>query len=196
MLSRSVVAVGVCANATLASNAEAARLAMVYLANISVLPVLKIDTGKTLHVDKGSEDCKRNKQSEATPVWRYAIIAMQLCFLRTVAPIEILVRAERRRVFQLVIVDVEFVRLEPHIVAKATPGQRKQVRSHAKEPAETKDGVRYLAGDLVDHQSLDVADHIAVRPSHRGAFNTIARDQLVWSAQDVRHHHLPFGLMK
>jgi hypothetical protein len=37
MLARSVVAVGVCANATLASNAEPAKPAIMYFANIGVL---------------------------------------------------------------------------------------------------------------------------------------------------------------
>jgi hypothetical protein len=50
-----VVAVGVCANATLASNAEPAKPAMVYLANISVLLSSKKDTEKTRHLDNGSK---------------------------------------------------------------------------------------------------------------------------------------------
>src|ERR1700730_12309416 len=38
MLARSVVAVGVCANATVANNADAARPVVRYFANISFLP--------------------------------------------------------------------------------------------------------------------------------------------------------------
>jgi hypothetical protein len=42
-----VLAEGVCANAALASMAEPARAAMVYLANIQVLLSLEMDTEKT-----------------------------------------------------------------------------------------------------------------------------------------------------
>src|SRR5260221_6373138 len=55
-------------------------------------------------------------RSESAPIWRYSVIAMQLGFLRTIAPIEIVVGAERRRAAQFFIVDVEFVGLEFRIV--------------------------------------------------------------------------------
>src|SRR5580700_12038545 len=70
-------------------------------------------------------------RSESAPVWRYSVIAMQLGFLRAVAPVEILVGAERRRTPEFFVVDVEFVGLEPRIVAKARPRQRQQVGAHA-----------------------------------------------------------------
>src|SRR6476659_9956002 len=89
---------------------------------------------------------------------------------------------------QLVFFDVEFVRLEFGVVAKPAPRQWKQIGSHAEKSAEAQHGVRYLARDLVDHQPFDVADHVAVRPPHRGAFDTIAGDQLMRPAHDVECH--------
>ena len=80
---------------------------------------------------------------------------MQLRFLRAIAPVEILVGAERRRAPELVIVDVELVGLDPRVVGQARPRQRKQSGSHAEEAAETEDRVGHLAADLVDHQPLE-----------------------------------------
>ena len=62
---------------------------------------------------------------------------MQFLFLRTIAPVEILVGAERRRALQFVVVDVEFVGLEPGAVAKPAPRQRQQIGADAEEAAET-----------------------------------------------------------
>jgi hypothetical protein len=50
----SVFAEGVCANATLASSAEAATPVTAYLANISVLLISRKHKEKTRHVDKRS----------------------------------------------------------------------------------------------------------------------------------------------
>src|SRR5207248_977269 len=66
-------------------------------------------------------------RSETTPVGRYSVVAMQRGLLRAIAPVEILVGAERRRVLQLVILDVELISLEASVVAKPRPGQRQQV---------------------------------------------------------------------
>src|SRR5438874_8340250 len=120
-----------------------------------------------------------NVRSKAAPVWRHAVVAMQLRFLRTITPIEILVRPERRCALQLVFADVEFVRLEPGVVAQPAPGQWKQIGPHAEESAKTQHGVGNLARDLVDHQPFDVADHVAVRSPYRGALDAIARNQLM-----------------
>src|SRR6478735_3854832 len=57
-------------------------------------------------------------RSEPAPIGRYSVIAMQLRFLRAIAPVEILVGTERRRAPQLVIVDVELIGLELAVVAK------------------------------------------------------------------------------
>src|SRR5258708_26504069 len=135
------------------------------------------------------------QRSESAPVRRYSVIAMQLGFLRAIAPIKILVGAEGWRAAQFFIVDVEFVGLEFRIVLEAPPRQRKQIGSDAEYPDETGDRVGNLAADLVDHQPLDVADPLATRPSHRGALDPVARDQLVRFHHDVGHHHPPFGLM-
>src|SRR3954469_15513329 len=78
---------------------------------------------------------KNGTRSEAAPVGRYAVIAMQLGLLRPVAPVEILVGVERRRALQLVIVGVELVGLEPGVVAQPRPGQWQQIGSHAEEAA-------------------------------------------------------------
>ena len=67
---------------------------------------------------------------------------MQLRFLRAIAPVEILVGAERRRAPELVIVDIELVGLDPPVVGQARPRQRKQVGSNAEEPAETEESRR------------------------------------------------------
>jgi hypothetical protein len=32
-----------------------------------------------------------------------------------------------------------------------------------------------------------MAELVAVRPAHRGAFNPVARNQLVWFGEDIRH---------
>src|SRR5262245_58712600 len=104
---------------------------------------------------------------------------MQLSFLRAIAPVEILVGTERRRASQFFIVDVELVGLEPWIVAEARPGQWKQTGAYAEKAAKTQDRVGYLAADLVDHQPLDMAEPVAVRPAHRSTFNPIACDQPV-----------------
>src|ERR1700733_8409690 len=53
-----------------------------------------------------------NAQSEAAPVGRNSVIAMQFGFLRAIAPVEILVGTERRRPPEFVVIDVELVRLE------------------------------------------------------------------------------------
>src|ERR1700730_14238123 len=76
-------------------------------------------------------------RSESAPIWRYSVIAMQFGFLRAIAPIKILVGAERRRAAQFFIVDIEFVGLEYRIVIEAPPRQRKQIGSDAEEAAET-----------------------------------------------------------
>src|SRR5450759_3200725 len=94
-------------------------------------------------------------RSEPAPVRRYSVIAMQLRFLRAIAPVEIPVGAERRRAPELVIVGIELVSLDPRVVGQARPRQREQVGSHAEEPAEAEDRVGHLAADLVDHQPLD-----------------------------------------
>jgi hypothetical protein len=63
--------------------------------------------------------------------------------------------------------------------------------AHAEESAKAQDRVGHLAADLVDHQPLDMADAIAVWPAHRGAFDAVACNQLVWFGQDIRHLHHP-----
>src|SRR5688500_9238539 len=97
----SVVAEGLCcANATLASSAEAARPATAVLVNMSVLLISSFQkrSGRTRHVNKCSTHFARNRcaalRSEAAPVRRHAVIAMQLSFLRAIAPVEILVGTE------------------------------------------------------------------------------------------------------
>src|SRR5258708_33528914 len=131
--------------------------------------VRKSIRGKPVTAPSVPQFCKETLRSKAAPVRRHAVIAMQLRFLRTIAPVEILVGAERRRALQLLILDVEFVGLESGAVAEPAPGQRNQIGSDAEKAAEAQHGVGYLAGDLVDHQPLDVADHVAVRPPHGGA---------------------------
>src|SRR5262245_4505843 len=73
-------------------------------------------TGKTRHFNKCSTHSAGNTcaalRSEAAPVRRHAVIAMQFGFLRAIAPVEILVGTERRRALQLFIIDVEFVGFE------------------------------------------------------------------------------------
>ena len=64
VLAESVVAEGLCANATLASSAEPARPAMVYLANISVLPQFRKRVGKTRHASKRSRNLIGNNWNE------------------------------------------------------------------------------------------------------------------------------------
>src|SRR5450432_589650 len=100
MLARSVVAVGVCANATLASRADPARPAIIYFANMGFLLETKWSGEKradtsAVPIARHFDICEvpRNIKtpSETAPIWRYAVIAMQLCFLRAVAPVEILV---------------------------------------------------------------------------------------------------------
>jgi len=63
-----------------------------------------------------------------------------------------------------------------------------------RNPPKLRIRVGHLAGDLVDHQPLDVADLVAVRPPHSGAFDPVAGDQMVWFGHDVDHRTLP-GLM-
>src|SRR3984957_10479648 len=60
-------------------------------------------------------------ESEPAPVGRDSVIAMQLRFLRAVAPVGILFRAERRRAPEFLVVDVEHVGLEFRIVGQARP---------------------------------------------------------------------------
>ena len=62
-----------------------------------------------------------------------------------------------------------------------------------RNPPKLRNRVGYLAADLVDHQPLDVADPVAVRPSHRGTFDPVARDQLVRFCHDIGHHPLLLG---
>src|ERR1700730_6342363 len=130
-------------------------------------------------------------RSEAAPIWRCSVIAVQLRFLRTIAPVEIQVGAERRRAPEFLIVDVELVGLESGVVGEARPWHRKQGGSHAEEPAETEPRVGHLAADLVDHQPFYVAELVAVRPTHRSTLDAIARDQLVWFGHNVGHRTLP-----
>src|SRR5665213_1494433 len=131
-------------------------------------------------------------RSEPAPVGRDAVVAMQLRFLRAIAPVEILVGAERRRAPQFLIVDVELIGFEPGIVGETRPWQRQQAGSHAEETAETEYRVRDLAGNLVDHQPLDMAESLAVRPPYGGAFDPVACNQLVGFCHDVgRHQVLP-----
>src|SRR4051794_3706019 len=101
---------------------------------------------------------------------------MQFHFLRTITPVEILVGAKRWRALQLVIVDVELVGFEPRAVAQPAPRQWKQVGSHAEEAAETEHRVGYFPGNLVDHQTFDLTDHVPVGSPHRGALDAIAGD--------------------
>src|SRR6476646_5348147 len=126
----------------------------------------------------------KETRSEAAPIGRDAVIAMQFGFLRPIAPVEILVCTKRRRALQLVILDVDFVGLEFRVVAKLAPGQWQKVGTQAEEAAEAQDRVRHLPAGLVDHQPLDVADLVAVRPAHRSTLDAIARDQLVWLDHD------------
>src|SRR6185436_6459150 len=58
----------------------------------------------------------------------------------------------------------------------------------AEKPAEAQYRVRHFAGDLVDHQPFDVADHVSTRPAYRGALDTVARDELVRLGHDVNCH--------
>src|SRR3954462_4628900 len=91
-------------------------------------------------------------RSKAAPVRRHAVVAMQFGFLGAIAPVEILVGAERRRALQLLIVDVELVGFELRAVAKSSPRQRNQIGADAEKAAETQDGIGNSAGNLVDHQ--------------------------------------------
>src|SRR4029079_12916443 len=158
VFAESVVADGLCANATLASSAEPARPAMVYLANISVLPQFRNVLGKPVTstsvppISSGTIGTKQScharlrcnlhlrqngrPRSEAAQVRGHAVIAMQLFFLGAIAPVEILVGPERRRALQFFIVDVEFVGFEPGVVAKPSPRQRNQVGADAQKPPE------------------------------------------------------------
>ena len=61
-------------------------------------------------------------RSESAPVRWGSVIAMQFGFLRAIAPVEILVGAERRRAPQFLVVDVEFVGFEPGIVRETRHG--------------------------------------------------------------------------
>src|SRR5690242_11391701 len=126
VVARSVVAEGLCANATLASIAEAARPTTAYLVNISGSPHFRKRMEKTRHFHKCSTRFAWNTcaalRSKAAPVRRHAVISMQLRFLCAIAPVEILVGTERRRALQLLIVDVEFVGFELRVVAKPSHG--------------------------------------------------------------------------
>ena len=66
---------------------------------------------------------------------------MQLGFLRTIAPVEILVGAERRRPLQFLVVDVEHIGFELRVVGETGPRQRQQAGSDAKEAAEAEDRI-------------------------------------------------------
>src|SRR5205085_10618769 len=69
----------------------------------------------------------------------------QLRFLGTIAPVEILIGAERRRALQLVIVDVEFIGFEFRAVTQPAPRQWKQAGSHTEETAEAQPPRRILS---------------------------------------------------
>src|SRR5207245_11019461 len=112
--------------------------------------VSEFDAEKTHDMNKCSKvfehgTCGQwNVRSEAAPVGRHAVVAMQFRFLRPIAPLEILVSAERWRALQLLIVNVEFVGFAPHVVTQFAPRQWKQIGSHAKEAAETQHRVGYF----------------------------------------------------
>src|SRR3984957_8892682 len=220
MLPRSVVAVGVCANATDASNADAAKATEIYFTDICFLPgiewsgenpspqrpfqfALRIlvaaphgDRQEFIHRVEFRGTHQRISRSEAAPIGRNAVVAVQLGLLRTIAPVEILIGAERWRASQLLTIDVELVGFEPGTVGQARPWQRQQIGSHAEEAAETEDGVGHLAGDLVDHQPFDVAYLVAVRPSYRRTFDPVAGNQLMRFFFDVLHHPPPCRLVE
>src|ERR1700688_1952338 len=114
MLARSVVAVGVCANATDTSNADAAKAAGIYFTDIWFLPDIRLSGENTLPhrpfqltarifrlrrtiITWGTSAFWRGVRSEAAPIGRNTVVAMQLGLLRAIAPVEILVGAERWR---------------------------------------------------------------------------------------------------
>src|SRR4051794_31090896 len=103
MLARSVVVVGVCANATLVSSAVPIKPAVMFFANIVDSPLIIRYRGKPANpgtVPAGTGTIYQ-ASLEPAPIWPYVIIAMQRFFLGTIAPVEILVGAERRRASQL-----------------------------------------------------------------------------------------------
>src|SRR6185312_9851711 len=73
-------------------------------------------------------------------------------------------------------------------VAKPPPGQWNEISPDAEKPAETQDRIGYFTGHLVDHQPFDMADHVPVRPAHRGSLDAVARDQLMRHGHDVACH--------
>src|SRR5882724_580221 len=103
--------------------------------------VRKSIPGKPVNAPSVPQFYKETLRSKAAPVRRHAVVAMQLRFLRTIAPVEILVGAERRRALQLLIFDVEFVGLEPGAVAEPARRQGRQVGTYSEDAAEAQRGV-------------------------------------------------------
>src|SRR6185437_3854548 len=97
-------------------------------------------------------------RSETAPIGWDPVIAMQLGFLRTIAPVKILVGMERRRPLQLFVSDVEHVGFELGVVGKTGPRQRQQAGSDAEEAAEAENRIGNPARNLVDHQPFDMAE--------------------------------------
>src|SRR3984893_9332009 len=82
-----------------------------------------------------------------------------------------------RGVLELLFGDVQLEAVGLFIVGQHRPGNRIVIRADAEEAAETQDRVGDPAGELVDHQALDLPDALTARVIDWHSLHPVACDQ-------------------
>ncbi len=73
--------------------------------------------------------------------------------------------------------DVDLIAAELLVVSEERPGDRVVICADSQNSAETHDGIGHLARELVDHETLDLADVLAVRIIDRSPLDLVVCDQ-------------------
>src|SRR5262249_18017518 len=110
------------------------------------------------------------------PVGRHVVVLVGLGLPVAVGPGIV---AEGRCVLELPFGDTSHVGAELSIVFEGRPGDRVVAVTQAYESAKAHHSIGNTAGDLVDHEVVDLTDFLAVHVVDVRAFDVLARDQLV-----------------
>src|SRR4029453_7108593 len=96
------------------------------------------------------------------PIRRHPIIIVDLDLTAAVTPIEFLAGGNRRRTAQFLLGEIKMIGAERTIIVQSRPWDRCVLLAHAEEAAEAEHGIGDTTAELVDHQTLDGSDPLAV----------------------------------
>src|ERR1043166_607379 len=106
---------------------------------------------------RGRKGCRTATSATSDPVWRDRVVGVDLAALLG-APAPFLVRIVFRRALELAVADIDLVAAELGVVRQPRPRHWVVIVAHAQNAAEAHDGIGDLAGGLLQHDALDLAD--------------------------------------